>query len=132
MAEASYLVVSEYREASAAWARLLRRIIGTLAEQFEAFLLVELWSGEHSPERDAAHSAEMHSPGFVIHARKHQDTQNTAEVLRAQLSKIKIRSKVAEVTVKSNTTAEGGRRGSRPSFRRKSCSGCVAPSSGSR
>ncbi len=99
MAEASYLAVFEQRAASSALAPLLRRVIETLVKPFGAFLLVEVWSTEHLPEREAAQSAELHHPVFEIHIAKGQDLQDTAETLRAQLGKIKIHRKPAEVEV---------------------------------
>ncbi len=100
MAEASYLVATGRRATSAALAPLLRRIIETLCGEFRGFLLLEVWSTEHLPERDSVPSGAVHPPAFEIHVSKDQDLRDTAETLRARLDRIRIHRRPATVEVR--------------------------------
>ena len=102
MAEASYLLVSGPRGSSAALAPLLRRVIEVLSGQFGGFLLLEVWSTEHPLVGAAVPPGAVHHPAFEIHMAKGADLQETAETLRAQLDRIRIHRKPAEVEVRES------------------------------
>ncbi len=99
MAEASYLLASGPRANAAALAPLLRRIIETLSAQFGGFLLLEVWSTEQLPDEEGGQSGGVRAPAFEIHVGKGPDLQDTAEMLRGQLERIRVQRKPAEVEI---------------------------------
>ena len=98
--EASYLIVSAHSGQRRRTAQLVAAIAETLAAEFGAFLLLEIWAGPEV-EEDETVDPEAVRPFFTIHADSDEDEGMAAvhEALRDGLGRIKVMKKAAEVEV---------------------------------
>lgn len=96
--EASYLVApgaAAYRESVA---ELVKRVVETLASEFGAFLIVEIWA---APEGGKANDPAIPSvlPTFKVHAPETARMTRSTEALQKRLKRVKVLKQRVEVEV---------------------------------
>ena len=94
--EASYLVTSAKEHK--AGATLVDGLVSTLAPEFGAFLVVEIWSGSDEGKETDPRAPEV-SPRFRVLAPTTSRLSSTVETLVGQLKKIKVLKQSVEVDV---------------------------------
>ncbi len=96
--EASYLYASASKEQKAALTKLVSGVVQTLGNEFGAFLLLELWSGDVGEAPDA-NALQFASPQFRVFAPKDEELDSFVVKFRESLSRIKISKLAAKVEV---------------------------------
>lgn len=96
--EASYLFVSGAKTKRIGTASLVEGIVATLAPEFGAFAIIEIWSGSDSGKDIDPRSPEV-SPRFKVHSPNSSQMARTVETLVGQLKKIKVLKQSVEVDV---------------------------------
>ncbi len=86
---ASYLIAPGDARHDEQISELVQRTVATLAGEFGAFLILELWS---APDGGQANDPAVPTvrPTFTVHVSDEEDVDRTVEVLEARLAKIKI------------------------------------------
>ena len=95
LGEASYLLAPGDRKYHQAVSKLVRGIAATFTEEFGAFLLIEVWSGEDSN----GSNGQSDSAGFKILRPKGCRLRTTVDVLDWGLGQVKVKGSQAEVDV---------------------------------
>jgi len=92
--EASFLVATASKRAAADLSDLVLKLVSALSEEFDAFLLLEIWS---APNDEVAIAAEENDilptefqPGFVVTARGSTPPERTLATLRRHLQRVSI------------------------------------------
>jgi len=96
--EASYLVAPGDRQQQAAVHECVRTVGATLSPLFEAFLVVEIWTGPHATA-GGDRSGQPGGPGFRIFCRAGFETHSTIYQLRTALGRIHLSKRRADVSV---------------------------------
>ena len=96
-AEASYLVAFGGSETAADFRRLVQTIVRKGFEEFGAFLILEIWAGEHE-EREGPEEIPP-PPGFTIITPQKEWPQRTVDRLSAALKLIRLDRQSARVSV---------------------------------
>lgn len=96
MGEASYVIASGNRQHHRNLARLVTRIMQTLAEEFGAFLLVELWATNHMPN-EAAEARFQPAFRILAHPQTNDPLARTLTRLENSLKKLHIAGQHASV-----------------------------------
>lgn len=97
--EAAYLIAPGEQAVHVDLRKLVRTIVEAQAEEFGAFLLLEIWAGEHDWQNE-----EMpHPPGFTIVTPKKGWPQKTVQRLRNALDLIRIDRQKSDVRVERRT-----------------------------
>jgi len=100
--EASYLLTSSRKKIQKSISSLVSEIVETLAAEFGAFLIVELWSGKaHLGAEQSGESAGK--PGFKIFIRGKNYPKATLHKLEIELKKIRIQKQVPTVEIFRNS-----------------------------
>ena len=109
--EASYLIAPDRPSCRAQVSRLAGRVVETLAREFGAFLIVELWS---LPDGGRANDPAVPgvAPTFVVHAPRSGAVAQTVEVLRRRLERITVLKQRVRVEVRRD--GQGHPPGRRP------------------
>jgi uncharacterized protein (TIGR02421 family) len=96
--EASYLIAPGAAGLHKQTSGLVRQVVKTLANEFGAFLILELWA---APDGGKANDPAVPTvaPTFTIHAPKSAGLTRTVEVLQRRLKKIKVLKQGVEVEV---------------------------------
>lgn len=92
MGEASYLIAPDGAGHRESVAELVREVVRTLAPQFGAFLLIEVWAGTAREDRNAPAVFRVVAPRSVALA-------STVDVLAQRLSEIRVLKRRVEVDV---------------------------------
>lgn len=95
-ANASYLIAPGGPDHDEQVRELVRRLVETLAVEFGAFLIVELWS---APDGGRANDASVPTvrPTFTVHAPDSGEVDRTLDVLQTRLATIKVLKQGVEV-----------------------------------
>lgn len=96
--EASYLVASAGSRIKPELPKLLRTIIRTLRTQFEAFLIIEIWSS-HQMETNGQMQKASVRPGFRLITSSYRPPTKTVEALEKALKQIRVSRQQATVEV---------------------------------
>ncbi|MGB5502046.1 MAG: flavohemoglobin expression-modulating QEGLA motif protein [Polyangiales bacterium] len=96
--EPSYLVSPSSPNLNKDVSKLVREVVKTLAAEFGAFLIVEIWAGEEGGKANDPASPSV-PPSFTIHAPKADTILPTIEVFEKHLKQFKILKQRVEVTV---------------------------------
>ncbi len=96
--EASYLIASGERRFKPGLAALVRSVVETLANKFDAFLIIEIWSAPASQNNNEQDPLLL-KPAFRIVTSKVRPPTITIEVLEEALKRIKIQRQTATVEV---------------------------------
>ncbi len=106
LGEASYLIAPGTIRRRSDWTSLLERIVATMVERFDAFLVIEIWSAPPWPVAAEAGSEDLENrevaalrPGFRLAARGPDKPRPAVEVLMRSLRQIVIDGQPAEVEV---------------------------------
>lgn len=108
--EASYIICSGAPVHRAKLALLVKRVVETLASQFGAFLLIEIWSGQAGGE--PAENSENRKPRFRIHSLKGAGLGAFLDHFEDTLSHVRLRKQPAEVEVHRSRRTYAGTMGS--------------------
>ena len=98
--EASYLVASGRSIFKQSLTRLIRAIVETQAEQFQAFLIIEIWSKNESLTN--GYDPHLASPEFCILTSPLRPPTYAVETLEEALKRIKINRRRANISVANN------------------------------
>ncbi len=103
--EASYVFASALKEQRSALTGLVSEVVRTLAAEFGAFLLLELWSGDEGDVEDVANAAapQLAVPRFRLFAPRDDELDSFVEKFGESLSRIKVSKLAAEVEVVRST-----------------------------
>jgi uncharacterized protein (TIGR02421 family) len=96
--EASYIAASGVKSLQGSLVKLLRGIGQTAAEQFGAFLVVEIWASPETGDEDPGATAAQ-TPGFVIHVPRESRLKAVVDTLDTALSRIRIDGHAARTEV---------------------------------
>jgi uncharacterized protein (TIGR02421 family) len=96
--EAAYLIASAAGRLQAGLTEMVRGIAQTMAEQFGAFLILELWSGG-AREGDTADGRDLPKPGFRIVAPKQDDLGALVSTFDDALQRVRLRKQPGETHV---------------------------------
>ena len=101
--EASFLIATASKRAHADLSDLVHKLVGALSDQFDAFLIREIWS---APDKDVAIAADEDDilptelqPDFVNSARGATTPQRTLATLRRHLERVSILKQKASVQI---------------------------------
>ena len=107
--EASFLIATASKRATADLSDLVSKLVEALSEQFGAFLILEIWS---APDKDVAIAADEDDirptelqPDFVVSVRGPNVPQRTLDTLRRHLERISILKQRASVQIETGTEA---------------------------
>ena len=88
--QASYLAASGGRKLRPSLTELIRNIVRTLAPEFGAFLVIELWAGDEIAAGEQSDEL-VANPGFRIFARRESSPTRTIDTLDKALRSLRIR-----------------------------------------
>ncbi|MBC8356843.1 MAG: flavohemoglobin expression-modulating QEGLA motif protein [Planctomycetes bacterium] len=101
--EASFLIATASKRATADLSDLVHKLVEALSDQFDAFLILEIWS---APDKDVAIAADEDDilptelqPDFVISARGTNTPQRTLATFRRHLERVSILKQKASVQI---------------------------------
>jgi uncharacterized protein (TIGR02421 family) len=99
MAEASYLVGTPKEIPAGDFRSLVRAVVRTLAGNFGAFLLLEVWAGDSPAEGDGRREEGVRAPRFRVYSEAKTGFGGTVDALRKNLERIRIRKAEAQVRI---------------------------------
>ncbi len=99
MGEAAYLIASGERQLHAPVARLVRAIADVMIDEFGAFLLLELWTGERTPGARGSAARGVRRPTFRIQSGTLASSDPTVRSLHRALAAIPLRPPPLDVEV---------------------------------
>ena len=97
-AEAAYVTASGLKTFQPDLIKLLRGIGQTAAEQFGAFLVIEVWASPSTGDDDPD-AISARTPGFIIHVPRESSLGKVVDVLDTSLSRLRIEDHVATTEV---------------------------------
>ena len=107
--EASFLITTGTKKAAADLSDLVLKLVGLLSEEFEAFLLLEIWSAPNQEVAVAADEDELTptelKPDFVISSRDKDGPRRTLNTLEKSLGRVSILKQNATVKYDANAAA---------------------------
>ena len=96
--EPSYMTCSGLKALHPGVVSLVRRLAETGAEQFGAFLLLEVWAGRGATADGPVTTADLR-PGFVVHAQKGSADPRMTDVFEASLTRMRVDGRRAVVSL---------------------------------
>ena len=98
MGQASYMVASGNRQLRESLSELIRNVVKTLAPEFGAFLILEIWAGQESEADDETDLLTRH-PEFRIVTQRNVSPSRTVDALERTLVQLRVRKLESSVEV---------------------------------
>jgi uncharacterized protein (TIGR02421 family) len=107
--EAAYLTASGRSSMQPGLTSLVKAIARTMGDQFGAFLVVELWSGDRDKDESQDEISETNRPGFRILAPPHDEFDDILESAESALLRKKFAGQKADVRIQRTSRCAPGR-----------------------